>query len=221
MARKPFQPKTDTAAAIEEANSIDAPEVLTVNGKPIPEAFAHLIHYDVTDQGIAAKQQNGKLKATPGVSIGRDAWEKTLDRKADAEVWDGFDPLKEAVDAVREPGMSYRFISDRVLNRRGRRGWEPANDQDGKAVKVAGMTLGKMPIERAERRNLHYQAVGNDQLQNAAQQYELDQTKLIRDAKVSGMSPLRAGERVKDNHQHPGMVMEAGVHVARGEEAAA
>jgi hypothetical protein len=233
--RKPFEPKIGesdptleaklkVAASIEEAESIDAPEVLTVNGHPVPVEFAHLIAREQTDQGIqekaAQKAVNGKPKATRGVSVGRGGFDKQLDRKADAEVWDGFDPLTEAVDTVREPGMSYRFISNRVLNRRGRRGWEPANDAEGKPVVVAGMTLGKMPTERAERRNRHYQDLANDQLQNAGQQYELDQAKLIRDAKVKGMAPLRVGERVNDNHQHPGMVTEAGVHVSRGEAAA-
>jgi hypothetical protein len=112
--------------------------------------------------------------------------------------------------------MEYRFLSDRVSKRRGRRGWDAALDKDGKAVVVAGMTLGKMPTEAAEKRNAHYQEVGNEQLRDAAERYEEGQAKLIREAKVKGLAPLRAGEMLTDSHAHPGMVTPVGFTSSRG-----
>ena len=231
MARKPFTPKPASApeksldeqlaqSAIAEAESIEEQVELTINGKPIPPEFAHAVVYSMTDQGKAEAQATDALTRPSGAQVLSGPWEKSLQRKADAEVWDGFDPLREAVDAVRQPGMDYRFISDRVLNRRGRRGWEPVTGKDGKPVKVAGMSLGTMPVESAERRNAHYQRVGNDQLETAAQEYELQQSKAIREAKVRGMAPLRVGEEVVDNHAHPGMVTPVGVQTVRGGVAA-
>lgn len=216
---KPFAPKEETApvSGVAEAESLEEKVVLTVDGVPIPPEFAHAIPYAMTDQGIAEREANGKPRAM--VSVVKDEWDQKLDRKAEAQPWDSFDPLSEAVDGVREPGMAYRFISDRVVNRRGRRGWEIAEDKKGQKIVVAGQTLGKMPIERAAKRNKHYQDAGNDALANAAEQYQLDQAKVIRDAKVRGMAPLRAGERVTDNHSHPGMSIETGIHATRGEGA--
>jgi hypothetical protein len=191
--------------------------VLTVNGKPIPAEFAHLIHYAMTDQGQAEARALDARDGTKssGVKVTSDAWDKTLERKADAQVWDSFDPLKEAVDSVREPGKVYRFLSDRVTKRRGTRGWE-AVSKDGAEVKVAGMTLCKMPEAAAEKRNAHYREIGDEMLRETAERYEEDQAKLIRAAKVKGLAPLRAGETLADNHAHPGMVTPVGFQTQRG-----
>lgn len=221
--RKPFEPKADAVinsntdlSGVEEAESIE--RVLTVNGKPIPVEFAHLINFAMTDQGQAEARANDVKNGmkSSGARVTGDAWDKTLQRKTEAQVWDGFDPLKEAVDAVREPGMEYRFLSDRVTKRRGRRGWEAASDADGKPVVVAGMTLGKMSTEAAQKRNSHYQEVGNEMLRDAAERYEEGQTKLIREAKVKGLAPLRAGDTLTDSHAHPGMVTPVGFTSSRG-----
>jgi len=218
--RKPFEPKPEaeaSVASIAEAESFDGE--LTVNGKPIPPEFAHVINYAMTDQGQAeARAKDAARGMTPsGASVTRDAWDATLEHKAEAQVWDSFDPLEEAVAKVREPGMAYRFLSDRVTKRRGRCGWEAVAGKDGNAVTVAGMTLGKMPIEAADKRNAHYQQVGNEMLRDAAERYEEEQAKLIRQAKVKGLAPLRAGERLNDNHAHPGMVTPVGFQTSRGD----
>lgn len=220
MSRKPYEPKPEPevapadAAAIAEAESIGAPPVLTVGGKPIPSDVAHLIPFANTDQGIAERQ--ARPGPTAMVEVVSDQWDKKLQRKEEAQPWDSFDPLTEAVDTVREPGMRYRFLSDRAHKRRGRRGWETVVGQDGKPVTVAGMTLAKMPEQAAERRNKHYRDLGNEQLKTAAEAYELEQTKTIRDARVKGFAPLRAGEVVVDNHAHPGMETEVGIQAQRG-----
>src|SRR5437588_12426135 len=132
MARKPFVPKEQGPGAgdrdaIAEADAIDAPVVLTVNGKPIPAEFAHAITYSMTDQGQAEARAIDATRPKPsGARVTGDAWDKTLARKADSEVWDSFDPLRDAVDQVREPGMAYRFLSDLNHKRRGRRGSDTA-----------------------------------------------------------------------------------------------
>jgi hypothetical protein len=239
MARKPFQPKpldeqlgagpaigvpiAGDAAAIAEAESIetDPKAGWTVNGKPIPLEFAHLIDFKMTDQGIAEARAHDAAMPVKASGIRFNSkFDRDLERKAGAEVWDSFDPLREAVDGVREPGMNYRFLSDRAVKRRGRRGWEPVIGENGDPVKVADMVLGRMPEEKAEQRNAHYREVGNERLRDAGEQYELDQAKAIRDAKVRGFAPLRAGETVADNHDHPGMVIETGVRTQRGVQTA-
>ncbi len=228
MARKQFVPKakslttgnaqTEAEATIAEAEALEQKEVLTLNGQPIPPEFAHVVNYSMTDQGIAEAAQRAASKPKPsGVRVTGDAWDKSLLRKAEAQVWDSFDPLREAVNEVREPGMTYRFLSDLVHKRRGRRGWEPVLGKDGKPVTVAGMTLGKMPIDVAERRNAHYQAIDTERVQDAAEKFSEDQNRAIRDAGVKGIAPLRTGETLRDNFQHPGMESMVGVHATRGE----
>lgn len=223
--RKAFEPKESAldaklaqtdAAAIAEADAIDEPRILHVSGKPIPPEFAHAITYQMTDEGQAeARAKDAKGPKPSGVQVISGEFERQLERKADAQTWDSFDPLREAVDSVREPGMAYRFLADRSVKRRGRRGWEPVIVK-GDPVKVADMVLAKMPEAKAERRNAHYREIGNERLRDSAAQYEQDQAKAIRDANVKGFAPLRAGEVVADNHDHPGMVIEAGIRTTRG-----
>lgn len=191
----------------------------TVNGQPIPEHVAHLITYEMTDQGIAESRAT-RTTPEPMVQVLSDAWDKTVARKGDAEPWDSFDPLTEAVDKVREPGFSYRALSPRMCEKRGTRGWEPVLDKDNRQVKVGNLFLARMPLERAERRDAHYRGLSDEALRDAAAQYAIDQEKIVRDANVSGLAPLRVGDTVI-NREDPNHAASIGVETHRGEGAAA
>ena len=188
--------------------------VLTVNGKPIPPEFAHVISYRMTDQGIAEAAAN-RTHEPSGVEVTGDAWDKALQRRAEAETWDSFDPLVDAVAQVREPGFAYRAISPRVADKRGLRGWEKVLGKDGREQKVGNLFIGRMPIELQKRRNAHYARLGNEQLADSAQQYQLDQEKLVKDANVSGLAPLRVGDHVHDR-TNPDFSATIGVETQRG-----
>ena len=215
----PPAPQSDPAfAAVDAEIAANTPKVLTVNGKPIPEEFAHAISYAVTDQGIAEAKAN-RTHEPSGVEVTGDAWDKGLERRA-AEPWDSFDVLADAVATVREPGFAYRAISPRVADKRGMRGWEKVLDKDGKERKVGNLFIARMPVEMQQRRNRHYAQLGNEQLADAAQQYSLDQEKLVKDAGVSGLAPLRAGDHVQDR-TNPELSATIGIETQRGTRAGA
>jgi hypothetical protein len=189
------------------------PVVLTVNGKPIPEAFAHAIPFDHTDQGIAAKQNNGKPRAM--VEFTRDAWDKKMDQRAGAsEPWESEDPLQEAVDKVKQPGMAYRFLSPRVISKRGLRKYELVTDRKGNEIKVANMVLGTMPIELQNKRAKHYQDIGNEDLNSAKENLQVLQEQITRDNPGVGDATLRDGTRLRDHSS--GDVHEVGLTRTRG-----
>lgn len=184
----------------------------TVNGNPIPAEYAHLIPFAKTDQGIWEHNQ-GKVKAR--VHIVRTEWDKTLEQRGDMP-WASSDPFKSAVDAHRQPGFRYRLLSDKVCTKRGMRGWDPIKNENGDLVKVNGMFVGRMPEKMAHQRNEYYRRNGNDALQKAQEQFELDQEKTIRDAGGQGMSVLRRGERLVDSRD-PDREATVGFESVRGQ----
>jgi hypothetical protein len=218
--RKAAPKPISLAQALDEAPVEQMEEqVLTVNGKPIPEEFAHAISYAMTDQGIAERANDGKPRAR--VEMVRDAYDKQLDeREAATEPWESEDPLKEAVDAVRKPGMGYRFLSPGVIAKRGMRKYKPVVAANGDPVTVGRMILGTMPIELQERRAKHYQDIGNDDLREAQQNLMVEQEQMSRD--VKGIGPLRAGETLHDSGYEDASddVYEIGVQRNRGRMAA-
>jgi hypothetical protein len=167
-----------------------ADRVLTVNGKPIPPEFAHVIPFAHTDQGIAESQADGRPRAV--TSVVRDEFSKKIDAYG-AQPWDSGDPLTGVVDAVREPGFSYKALSPRVIEKRGMRGFEIVP-----GARFGNMPIGRMPIKVARERNEHYRREGQDALDQAVEQYAVDQEKLIRDGKVTGLAPLRPGDVLQD-----------------------
>lgn len=218
----PPAPEDVPAAVTAAAPAADEPRVLHVNGKPVPPEWEHAIVYAMTDEGQAEARGRDRARGmTPsGVKVTADTFDKQLQRKANAEVWDSFDPLKEAVDQVREPGFSYRALSPRVVDKRGMRGWEKVLDKDGRDVKVANLFVARMPEERKEQRNAHYREIGEEALRDAAEQYEEGQAKLVKDAKVGGLAPLRVGDRVRDS-EDPDFGFQVGVSTHRGMPAGA
>lgn len=192
----------------------------TVQGKPIPEHLEHAIPHRLTDQGIdefnAAKPRSRvRVRVTDRFDMtiqAREAAAKDL-----IEPWSTPDPLQEAVDKVadKRPDMQYRALSDNVIKRRGMRGWEPCKDKRGETVKMAGMTLGRMPKELAQKRRDHYRAIGNDALSQAQEALQEQQEKVIRDAKAVGVSPLRRKDTLRDSRDRE-RVASVGLSLHRG-----
>ena len=189
----------------------------TVNGKPIPTHFAHAIPFAYTDQGLAEKA----AKADPTshhVRVTADAFDKAIEARADAvEPWEMPDPMKELTDAYVEQGMRPKFLSPRVCETRGMRGFEVVKKPNGDPVKLANMVLGVMPEEKARQRNEHYRRQGEDQLREATEKTTEEQERLISAANAAGVSLLPAGEMIRDHESR--RVATTGLRSVRGNEA--
>lgn len=194
-------------------------EVLTVNGKPIPDDFAHLIPYEATDQGIAERNARPNRRDGKRVEVTAGPWEKGLAKMEDQAFGDS-DRFKEAVSRLEadpsQAGFTFRMLSDRICSRRGMRGWEPVIE-NGEPVKVGAMFVGRMPKRLARERNAKYQAEGNDALREVAANYEQEQERVIRDGKAVGLEVLRPGEILEDQRD-PDRQALTGLHAVRGSE---
>lgn len=210
-------PAQDEAPVVDLSSGAPKPPLTedggyTVDGKPLPVGFEHVIPYAMTDQG---KWENNQGKPEPsGVTVVADAWDNMIAQRRD-EPWAGHDPVQEAILRHGEPGMKYRGLSERVMDKRGMRGWEPVKNEDGSNVKIGSLILGKMPKATAERRNAHYRNLGNEALNNAEEQFAIDQEKAIVDSGRKGVSPLRRGQVVTDSNA-PGHSAVIGVETTRG-----
>ena len=186
---------------------------LHVGGVPVSELPAQLqvaICYEQTDEGIAERQAASQGK-TAHVQVLRDEFSKKIEQFG-AQPWDAAasDPMSEVVDQVRETGYSYKFLSPRVINRRGKRGFEIV---DG--VKFGDMPLARMPIDEKERRNEHYREEGLERAEQTAEAYQETQERLVRDGGVSGLSPLPTGDVLTDARD-PGRAASIGHSRTRG-----
>ena len=175
-----------------------------------------------TDEGIAERQE--KLRAEGRLGDGRvkvtaDAWDKTITARQDAcngdlEPWEAPDPMREQVDRVREPGMAYRFLSERVIQHRGMRKWHPVTDEKGNHVKVGNQFLAKMPEELAEKRNRYYRDKSSNRVRTIAESYRERQERLIRDARTMGLEVMHPGE-AGDGYD-PDLARTGGIAIHRG-----
>ncbi|MBM3744174.1 MAG: hypothetical protein FJW34_00080 [Acidobacteria bacterium] len=192
----------------------------TVQGKPIPEHLEHAIPHRYTDQGIdefnaAAPRSQVRVRVKDGFDRAIEAREAAANDLI--EPWSTPDPLQEAIDKVADqrPDMQYRALSDNVVKRRGMRGWDPAKDKRGETIKMAGMTLARMPKKLAEKRNAYYREVGNAALRQAESTLQEQQEKAIRDAKVEGVSPLKRRDVLRDTRNRE-RVASVGLSLHRG-----
>jgi hypothetical protein len=160
------------------------------------------VYFQHTDQFIAMENiRKGRTGAKVEVT---DRFDMQLDAREAAgrgsiEPWDAPEPLKEASDSIPRPGFVRRFLSEMVMKRRGKRGFEVVKDERGDPVKVADMVMAEMPISKAERRNEHYREEGNRAIREAEAHAREQQEKLIRDGNVVGVQPLKPGETVRDS----------------------
>lgn len=150
---------------------------LHVGGIPVRELSLEAqgrILYQQTDEGIAEANVG---KERPRVQIVADEFSKGLEHRRDAVKDFGMN-LGEAPNSMREemdkhiaPGMKGRWLSPRVVDRRGLRGWEPVLDQEGHQVKVGNMFLGQMSAEAAKARNRKVREYGNKLLGQVKENY--------------------------------------------------
>lgn len=215
--------KKDTTGTLPDAAPVDdyspvgteAPApALTVNGQPIPDHLAHLIPFAQTDQGRA---ENNLGKAVPMVEMVRDAWDNQMLKRGDTslEPWEAPDPAKELIDPVREPGMAYRMLSDRITRKRGRRGWEPVKGANGDPLKVGDMIIAKMPIERKEKRNRFYEDEGRSRQAEAQASLIETRERAAHDGGAKGISVLTPNDGLQD-YRDPTREVTTGVSRTRG-----
>jgi hypothetical protein len=165
----------------------------TVDGRALPVGFEHAIPFANTDQGRWDTNHGENVRKPSGITMGKDPLAKAMDQRLD-QPWAEIDPLKSAIDLVREPGMRYRALSKAVCDKRGQRGWETVVDKNGDQVKVGRLFLGQMPESVAEKRNAHYQKIGSEDLKNVEENFAIDQEKIIREMGGKGVSTLRHGD---------------------------
>ena len=199
--------------------------VLHVNGKAIPEAFAHAIPYDMTDEGIA--EANERRAEPSGVKLGAGPWEKNLQRREDLadednvsrEIWEGTDPMVGAINEFGKAGMAHRFLSPDRVRSKGLRNWKPVTAPNGDPVKVGNMILGEMPEAKKRQRDRYYSDLSREAVEENAAQIQDIQEKIIRDGGIGRdqARALRRGEMVGSNDPDGGV--EIGMSRSRGTRA--
>lgn len=110
-----------------------------------------------TDEGLQSKIAEAPQPS--GVYVLSDEWDGQVDAEGSNVFGDAARPWQEA-----NPDKEFRFLSDTTIKRRGTRGYVPVHDANGTAVKVGGMTLGRIPkdvynqrraaVEQKNRENL-------------------------------------------------------------------
>lgn len=200
---------------------------LHVNGIPVsalPPQVQNLITFDLTDEGLEKKNAarvDSKGQPHSGVKVTLNGgFDKQVLQRAEAtEPWETADPLLDATNKHREPGFRYHGLGPAVCEKRGMRGWETVIDRaTGDPVKVGRLVLGRMPIERAEKRNKRFRDEGNENAAAAAGRFKEDHERAAHDSNSQGVRVLRAGEVMTDSAD-PTRQISIGVHSQRGERA--
>lgn len=202
-ARKDYQAKKPQNEGKNEAQNEAVGEVLTVKGEPIPPHLAHLISYEMTDQGIAAESAKRKAKgvATPGLRVVSSEFDKKMQAFADdahngPEPWEQANPIEAAKARVPDAkGKAFHLFSERVYEHSGSRGFVPERDAEGQLIKVGNMVLASMPAERAARREQHYKDLAVGAQRAEAERFAEEQNQLA----SMGIAPLAAGESIGGN----------------------
>jgi len=143
-----------------------------------PQVIAALDYY-ATDEGVAEKNARPMVREASGVSLGADPFDKSLQQKRDdvkergMELYEARDPLREVANRHMQPGMKPKFLSAKRVQESGGTGdYEVVKDSNGDPVKVRGMILGQVPVERANARNRHFREKGNQILKQIGETYK-------------------------------------------------
>lgn len=205
------------------ARKLAAAEATIAELRAAPQPDPRLPHR-YTDAGIAEHNEQlraaGKLNEGPRVTMKADAWDRQLEARNDAcdgklNPWEAPDPLAETVALHAQPGMRYRFLSERVIKRRGMRHWEPVLDANGQMIKVGDVFLARMPEERAISRNNHYQRESSELVTAIQESHDEKVERISREARNLGLRVLKPGEVVTDS-SFPAHKTAIGVSVTRG-----
>jgi hypothetical protein len=138
------------------------------------------LDYWATDEGIAEKNARPNVRDWAGsVQVGADSFDKSLSQRRDdvkqrdMELYEARDPLKEVADRYAKPGMKAKFLSAQKVKENGGTGdYEVVKDANNDPVKVRGMVLGHMPVERVEARNRFFRQRGNQLLKQINESYK-------------------------------------------------
>lgn len=181
--------------ALRRARGVEPQAVRTVNGKPIPAAFAHAIPWEHTDQGIAERAARPHaVSAVLTNPVTQRIGEYADQLQAGMEPWEADDPLRVVSEAHRKPGERHRFLSPSRINDKGLRGWEPVIAPNGDPVKVGNMILGRMPEEKANQRNRKYQERGEVALRSVDKDFMEQVERSLRDGKSRPAAEFASGE---------------------------
>ncbi len=163
----------------------------------------HGLAHNNTDEGRDKQTAAAKEKGTYSesiVSVGDGPYEKMIQKGNDipegksdsAEPWEMVNPQQELADKHVPEGHRPHFLSERVVDRKGTRGWQPCIGENGDPVKLGGMTLASMPIEKAEKRNKHFRDIGNAAVAEVKDQVAETLARTVSDA--PGVSIVNPGE---------------------------
>lgn len=236
--------------------SFPAGEQLTVNGKPIPAEFAHAVPFANTDQGrklmaeggVIADQEGSRVQVTAAAEdkarVGRARGDRSAPkidprikglqfdqaiaarRSDNLQPWQTPDPMADLTDEHLPDGFKARFLSDKVIKRRGMRGFQPVIDEKtGQPVRMADMIMGAMPADMASQRNEHYRREGEIRQQAAVDEFNEGHDRMMHEARKQGvqLSPLSPGGAISGfspNGQggYAGGAASIGLHQQRGND---
>jgi hypothetical protein len=108
-------------------------------------------------------------------------------------------PLEEAVQRYGRPGMAAKFLSERCIGVLGLRGYVIVKDERGDPVKVGTLIMGEIPMRTAEARRRYYAEESNQAVRDAADQFEDNAARAIRQGGTGDISVLPRGERIHSN----------------------
>ena len=186
--------KTETLVpeVVLEVRDLDQCHVDGVLVKDLPKARKAGIFFALTDEGLEERMAKllaeGRLNTGPKVEITRSEFTGKVKQFGEFRAGhpedqvEAPDPMRELVDKHVGPGLAPKFLSKAVINRKGKRGYEPVMDEDGHPVELGGMVLATIPKEVAEARTKAYQSRSDVQLGQVLKEHGEEQEKLISDA---------------------------------------
>lgn len=194
---------------------------LTVNGAPAPDN----VPFALTDQGIERRNRERAALGYSESSINITGFVDQADKGVMRAVrtWGDYDPLAEAKSRVERPDRRYRYLSPRVMEKKGLRGWELERGERGEGVRVGELLLASMPEDAARERDRHYMAQASEKESEARGEYDEKQERAVAQATksgfdVSGYGPLREGETLRGNvGENAGRDIPLGLRSVRGD----
>jgi hypothetical protein len=124
--------------------------------------------------------------------------EYEVDRDIDIEIAGGR-VLDETVARYRETGFAYKFLSDRVTNVLGVRGYEVVKDAKGDVVKVGTLMLARIPQMIADKRRAYYERQSEEAVHAKAEQFQEETERLAHQSGHRGVGPLKSNEIMTAN----------------------
>jgi hypothetical protein len=132
--------------------------------------------------------------------------QRQVEYEVDGDIGDPFrsgsNVLRECVMAYgNEPGMSYRFLSQRCIDVLGMRGYVLVLKPDGDVAKAGTLLMGKIPTHIIQARCRHYADQSRQAVREQEESYLQAQERYVRAAGSLGESvrPLASNEKVRGN----------------------